>query len=68
MNLNSMGGASMAGSSSTTREQIQASVTPPQQFEDDMNVTGHNDQMGMDMSAFGNEARNATMITHMANI
>jgi len=67
MNLNSMGGASMAGSSSTTRQQIEASGTP-EQYPDDMNVTGSDNHMGMGMQSFGDEARNASMITHMANM
>lgn len=67
MNLNSMGGASMAGSSNTTREQIQASATPVEQYPDDMNVTG-SDNGGMSMQGFGNETRNAVMINNLANM
>jgi hypothetical protein len=58
----------MAGSSATTRDQIAASHTPEQRFENDMNVTESDNTMGLGMQSFGNEARNATMITHMANI
>jgi hypothetical protein len=58
----------MVGTSNNTRDQIAASHTPEQRFEDDMNVTESNNTMGMGMQAFGDEARNATMITHMANI
>jgi hypothetical protein len=61
MNLNSMGGASIQGSSNRTREQIEASGTPDRQFADDMNVTG-SDNTGMGI------AGNAAMITNMANM